>query len=641
MKEYELKYYQCLAEKFKNKKQVLAEVINLKAIMNLPKGTEHFVSDIHGEYEMFLHILKTASGVIKRKIDEEFQRSLTKSERDALACLIYYPEEKLAITEKTVDWYRIMLYRLIRVAKCVSAKYTRSKVRKMLPKNFSYIIDELLNCDSSSINKEKYYSEIIENIISLDLAEDFLKELCGLIQGFAIDHLHIVGDIYDRGPRADIIMDYLRGIRSMDIQWGNHDILWIGAGLGDPGCILSTLCDCFKYNNCELLEDGYSINLLPIYNLVEKYYKNCDVSNYKTNYNSDSMARLLKAVSIMRFKIEDSYKKNYPSFNMQDLTVLDKIDFESKTWNGYAMKECDFPTVDAKNPCELNQDEKEVMAKLVHSFVTSSKLRKHIKFLLDKGSLYLCYNNNLMFHGCIPLQENGDFLQVEFDGKFYQGKDYMDYCDSRVRQAYTNSSPENLAFIWQLWCGNKSPVFGKDKMTTFERIYIADKSTHEEKKQYYFELQDNPEVCDKIFDEFGLDKKYAHIINGHIPVKQTKGESPIKANGKMIVIDGGMSKPYQKVTGIAGYTLTYHSYGMGLASHEPFVGKEEIVLNDREMLTVKYVVSRYQDRITVGQTDIGVRLKEQIEDLYKLAELYTNGVIKERDIWYLNLYIYN
>lgn len=630
MIEYELKYYECLSEKFKNKKQVLAEIINLKAIMNLPKGTEHFVSDIHGEYEMFLHILKTASGVIKRKIDEELQEVLSDQERAELACLIYYPDEKMAITLKTDGWYRTMLYRLIRVAKCVSAKYTRSKVRKMLPKNFAYIIDELLNCDSQSINKENYYKEIIENIITLDLAEDFLKALCSLIQSLAIDHLHIVGDIFDRGPRADIIMDYLQSVRSVDIQWGNHDILWIGAGLGDVGCILSVLCDCFKYDNLELLEDGYSINLLPLFNLADKYYKHSDLSCYQTKYNNEKLARVLKAVSVMRFKVEDSYKRKYPSFNMQNLTVLDKIDFEKQTWNGYQMKECDFPTIDKNDTSKLNDDEKLVVAKLIHSFVTSSKLKSHIKFLIDKGSIYLCYNNNLMFHGCIPLDKNGEFLAEEFEGKLYKGKAYMDYCDKIVRKAYFSKNKDDIAFIWQLWCGNKSPVFGKDKMTTFERIYIADKAAHEEVKQNYFNMQDNPDVCDRIFEEFGLDKSTAHIINGHIPVKQTKGESPIKANGKMIVIDGGMSKPYQKVTGIAGYTLTYHSYGMGLAAHEPFLGKDEIVSNDREMLTVKYVVSRYNSRITVGNTDIGRKLKEQIADLTTLALLYSDGVIKER-----------
>ncbi len=631
MDNYKLKYYECLSEKFKNKKQVLAEIINLKAIMNLPKGTEHFVSDIHGEYEMFLHILKTASGVIRRKIDEELGDIMSEKERAELACLIYYPNEKIALTTRDCDWYRKMLYNLIRVAKCVSAKYTRSKVRKMLPKNFAYIIDELLNCDSQSINKENYYKEIIENIISLDLAEDFLKALCCLIQSLAIDHLHIVGDIYDRGPRADIILDYLMGVRSLDIQWGNHDILWIGAGLGDPGCILSVLCDCFKYDNLELLEDGYSINLLPIYNLVDKYYKHSDISNYKTKYNSEKIAKLLKAVSIMRFKVEDSYKRKYKSFNMENLTVLDKIDFESKKWNGYVMKECDFPTIDKADTSKLNADEEQVLNKLIHSFVSSAKLKAHIKFLIDKGSIYLCYNNNLMFHGCIPLDKNGEFLAEEFDGKSYKGIEYMDYCDKVVRRAYFTHNKDDIAFIWQLWCGNKSPVFGKDKMATFERIYINDKSTHEEIKQNYFNLQDNSEVCDKIFDEFGLDKSTAHIINGHIPVKQTKGESPIKANGKMIVIDGGMSKPYQKVTGIAGYTLTYHSYGMGLASHEPFLGKDEIVSNDREMLSVKYVVSRYKSRITVGETDIGSRLREQIADLNILAKLYTDGLIKERN----------
>ncbi len=629
MEKYEIKYYNELANKFKNKKQVLAEIINLKAILNLPKGTEHFVSDIHGEYEMFLHILKTASGVIRRKIDEEFGRALTIDERASLACLIYYPEEKMKQIDKTDDWYRITLYRLIRVAGCVSAKYTRSKVRKMLPKNFEYIMDELLNCDSTSINKEHYYSEIINNIITLDLAGDFFIDICSLIQNLAIDHLHIVGDIFDRGPRADIIMDYLRDVRSIDIQWGNHDVLWIGAGLGDAGCILSVLVDCLKYNNLELLEDGYNVNLLPIYNLVSKHYLSSPIDKYRTPYNDDETAALLKAVSILRYKIEDCYRRKYKSFNMENQTVLDKIDFEAKTWNGYAMSECDFPTVDRDDTSKLTQMEEDVLAKLIHSFVTSRKLQKHTKFLLDKGSIYLCYNGNLMFHGCVPLDENGEFLQEEFNGKHYKGKVYMDYCDEMVRRAYKTRSPEDLAFIWQLWCGNKSPVFGKDKMANFERIYINDKEVHKEVKQHYFNLQDREDICNKIFTEFGLDGKRGHIINGHIPVKHAKGESPIKANGKMIVIDGGMSKPYQKVTGIAGYTLAYHSYGMSIASHQSFLGKHTMVENNKDVMSVKYVVSKYADRITVKETDNGKDIESHVDDLTKLFNLYNEGVIKE------------
>ena len=631
MENFELKYYNELAKNLKSKRQVLAEIINLKAIMNLPKGTEHFVSDIHGEFELFLHILKTASGVIRRKIDEEFGRSLTIDERASLACLIYYPEEKMSHIDKASDWYRITLYRLIRVASCVSAKYTRSKVRKMLPKNFDYIMDELLNCDSTSINKEDYYSEIIDNIISLDLAGEFFIEICSLIQNLAIDHLHIVGDIFDRGPRADIIIDYLKDVRNLDIQWGNHDILWIGAGLGDAGCILSVLVDCLKYSNLELLEDGYSINLLPVYNLVAKHYLNSPIDNYKTNYNNEEIASLLKAVSILRYKVEDNYRRKYKSFNMENQTVLDKIDFEKQTWNGYEMNECDFPTVDHDDTSKLTQCEEEVLAKLIHSFVSSRKIQKHIKFLLDKGSIYLCYNGNLMFHGCIPLDKNGEFQPVVFDNEEYKGKAYMDYCDNRVRQAYKTRNPDDIAFIWQLWCGNKSPVFGKDKMTSFERVYINDSSSHKEVKQHYFNLQDCESVCDMIFEEFDLDKKRAHIINGHIPVKHAKGESPIKANGKMIVIDGGMSKPYQKVTGIAGYTLTYHSYGMVIASHQSFLGKDEMIESNKDVLSAKYVVSRYSERITVKDTDNGGAIQCLLGDLNNLYKLYNDGIIKEME----------
>lgn len=629
MDKFEIKYYKELAKSFKNKKQVFAEIINLRAIMNLPKGTEHFVSDIHGEYEMFLHILKTASGVIRRKIDEEFGTSLTVAERNSLASLIYYPQEKMQYLKQDDDWYRIMLYRLIRVAKCVSAKYTRSKVRKLLPKTFAYVMDELLNCDGTSINKENYYSEIIENIISLGLASDFFIEICNVIQSLAIDHLHIVGDIFDRGPRADIILDYLATVRSLDIQWGNHDVLWIGAGLGDPGCILSVLTDCFKYSNLDLLEDGYSINLLPIYSLVSKYYADCDVSAYRTKYNTDELARLLKAISILKFKIEDGYRKKYPDFNMSDQTVLDKIDFDKKTWCGQPMTECDFPTVDPQNPTALNDAEQEAIDKLIHSFVTSPKLIEHIKFLIDKGSLYLCYNGNLLFHGCVMLEENGDFMDIEFGGEHYKGRAYMDFCDSMVRRAYKYKRPEDLAFVWQLWCGNQSPVFGKDKMTTFERIYVADKKYHHEEKQYYFKLQDDAHICDKIFEEFGLDKNNAHIVNGHIPVKSAEGESPVKAGGKVIVIDGGMSKPYQKVTGIAGYTLTYNSHGLAIAAHQPFLGKQEVVYNNREMVSVQNIVSELRERETVKHTDVGRRLQAKVDDLLRLAELYDKDIIPE------------
>ncbi len=627
MDNYKYKYFKELSKSYKNEKQVIAEIINLTSILNLPKGTEHFVSDIHGEYEMFLHILKTASGTIKRRIDDEFGKSLTSHERDMLATLIYYPQEKLKVVEKSEDWYRITLYRLICVCKNAASKYTRSKVRKMLPKSFAYIIDELLNCDGLSVDKETYYSQIIESIISLCEADDFIIEICNLIQNLAIDHLHIVGDIYDRGSRPDIIMDYLKNYKSVDIQWGNHDILWLGAALGDPACIMTALCDSFKYGNTEFLEDGYAINLMPLYNLVSKFYKDDPCENCLNQYNDDWMAKLYKSVLVIKLKLEDQYRLKYPDFDMQNQTILDKIDFEKQTWKGHKLLSCNFPTIDPKNPTKLCPEEEEVVEKLIHSFESSEKLRKHMKFLITKGSLYLVYNGNLLFHGSVPLDKNGDFQVIEFEGEKWAGKEYLDYCDMVVRRAFENKDEKDLAFIWQLWCGSKSPVFGKDKMATFERMFVIDKSTHAENKLYYFLYQDNEQICDKILLEFGLDPKNGQIVNGHIPVKHSQHESPIKANGKMLVIDGGMSKPYQKVTGIAGYTLTYHSWGMSIASHEAFLGKENVVKNDAEVLAVKYTVSKKAERITVSKTDDGKRIQNTIEDLKFLLEMYHDGIL--------------
>lgn len=623
------KYFRELSKRYKNSKLVSSEIVNLQAILNLPKGTEHFVSDIHGEYEMFLHILKTASGVIRRKIDEEFGPELTEGERASLASLIYYPKEKLEFINEGKEWHKIILYRLVRVCKCVAGKYTRSKIRKAMPSHYAYIMDELLNCDGSSINKDLYYNNIIQTIVGLDYADDFIIEMCTLIQNLAVDHLHIVGDLFDRGPRADIILDYLHTYRSLDIQWGNHDVLWIGAALGNAGCILTILCDCFKYGNLALLSDGYGINLVPLYNLVNIHYKHTEYLNFKSPYNDKTCARLLKATMMMRFKVEDKLKLQYPEFGMGEQTVLDKIDLDKGLWNGYPLRDNDFPTLDTTNVLSLVPEEEIAINSLIHSFLNSERLQKHIDFLMNKGSIYLCYNGNLMFHGCIPLDKNGDFLEESFYGKSYKGKQYLDFCDSVIRRAYKFRNEEDIAFIWQLWCGNKSPIFGKDKMATFERQYVIDKVTHYETKQYYFTFQENEEICRKILTEFGLDADNGHIINGHVPVKENQGEKPIKANGKMLVIDGGMSKPYQKVTGIAGYTLTYHSYGLSMASHAPFLGVKSVVESDKEVLTEKYVVARKQKRIRVADTDLGKSIKNSIADLYKLLELYRNGILKE------------
>ncbi len=624
--QYKFKFINELKKQYPSEEKVIQEITRLSAILNLPKGTEHFVSDIHGENEMFLHIMKTASGVIRRKIDEEFADTLSQNRRAELAMLIYYPEEKLNLLgAQDNEWYYQTILCLIKVCKIVSGKYTRSKVRLMLSENFSYIIDELLNCDSESINKELYYRNIIFNVIDLNCAPKLIIALCYLIQNCIIDHLHIVGDIYDRGKRPDIIMDYLMKIRSIDIQWGNHDILWIGASKGNLACILVVLSSCLKYGNLEILEEGYSINLLPLYNLIKEYYDNDPCTAYHTPFIDDLTAKMYKAVSIMRFKIEDSYKKTYSDFGLEDQTVLDKINFETGEFKGVKMKECIFPTIDPSNPTMLNDLEQETLDKLKHSFENSTKLKQHRRFLLNKGSLYLKYNGNLLFHGCIPLDDDGNFEEIELEGRKMKGQQYMDYCDERLRKACKFLKEEDLAFIWQLWCGWKSPLFGKDKLTTFEQIYIEDKKFHTETKLNYFNFHEDEKICRMILKDFGLDDDKGHIINGHVPVKYLSGESPIKAGGKMINIDGGMSKPFQNITGIAGYTLTYNSYGLAITHHEPFINKDIMIKNNIESAHSKMIVENTTNRIRVKDTDIGVALANRIKDLKELLAYYSNN----------------
>ncbi len=617
----ETKYLRLLSEKFPNKQTAVSEIVNLEAILNLPKGTEHFVSDIHGEYEHFIHIMNTASGVIKNKIEILYKDVLTKKEQTELANLIYYPEKKLEYTDTSDEWYRINLFRLIDICVFVCSKYSRSKVRNAIPRNYAFIIDELLNCDSTDVNKEDYYNAIVSTIISLGEAETYIIEIAAVIRNLAVDHLHIVGDIFDRGPRPDIIMEYLMNYRSIDIQWGNHDVLWMGAGLGNPACVTIAVSNCLKYGNTEVLETGYGISLRGLEYFALNTYKD-------ENLSEDE--KMFKAISVIRVKIEDELMKSHPEYFMTEMTHLDKINFENNTWAGYKMKDYDLPTVDKNNPSRLSDEEKNVIDNLTKSFLESEKLRRHIKFLFAKGSLYLCYNSNLLFHGSIPLTETGDFKKVDMDGQLYSGKSYFDYCDRTLRKAYETKDKKLLDFFWYMWCGIDSPFYGKDRMTFFERLFVEDKSASFERKQYYFEYQDREDVVKRIFEEFSLDYENSHIINGHIPVKYKEGENPVKSGGKLIVIDGGMAKAYRKETGIAGYTLISNSHGMVITAHQPFKDVEDVVQNNHEMVSSKYVVENSERRTRVRDTDKGEVFKEYIEDLKLLLDAYKLNIIPER-----------
>jgi len=614
------KYYKLLSEKWPTKKDVISEIINLQAIVSLPKGTEHFISDIHGEHEHFIHVMRTASGVIRSKIRDVYGAKMSKEEQIKLANLIYYPEKIAKKYEDDVKWIEKNLLMLVEICKVSCAKYTRSKVRKALPEKYAYIIDELLNCDSKNINKENYYNKIVETIINLGCACDFIKEIAAVIRNLSIDHLHIVGDIFDRGPRPDIVLDTLLGVKKVDIQWGNHDVIWMGAMMGSPVCISVVLANNLKYSHTAFLEEGYGISLRNL-----EYFAN---RNYTGSNNAE---RMYKAISVIRFKLEDSLMKSRTEFLMRDNTRLDKINFQDNTWNGYKLNTDEFPTLNENTPFELTAEEKEVMDGFVLGFKSSEKMRKHLNFMFSKGSIYLCCNGNLLYHGCIPLDKNGDFSVFCQDNKKYSGKSYMDLCEKRLRKAYNEKNSEEADFAWFLWCSPLSPLFGKENMATFERMYIDDKTTHHEKKQPYFELWNNEEICKKIMREFDINCETGHIINGHIPVKFIDGESPVKANGKLILIDGGMSTAYRKQTGIAGYTLIYNSYGLAITSHYPFESINQIVDKNGEMVSQKYIVEEGSRRMLVGDTDNGKILMDTIEDLKTLMFLYNSGVIPEKN----------
>lgn len=648
--EEELKYLNLLSEKFPTIQHVCTEIINLKAILNLPKGTEHFLSDLHGEYESFLHILKNASGVIKTKIDETFDTCMTSKEKRKLATLIYYPEEKLALIKKETrdlnEYYKITLYRLIEICKVVASKYSRSKVRKAMPKDYEYIIDELLHANDNSYNKEYYYNQIINTIIDLDRADAFIIAISKLIQRLAVDHLHIIGDIYDRGPGPHIIIDELMKYHSIDIQWGNHDIIWMGAASGSPACVFNVLRICARYNNLDILEDGYGINIRPLTEFaMEEYSKeNGDIfkpqnsEKIENKADIDLLTKIQKAVAIIQFKLEAEVIKRNPEFDMEERLLLDKINYDTYEielgGKKYKLKDTYFPTIDPKDPYKLTEKELNVVNKLVKGFENSEKLQEHIKFLYAKGNIYKVYNDNLLIHGCIPMDLEGDFISGTIKGEHLKGKKYLDYIERIARQGYfadKNSEDRKYGedYLWYLWCGANSPIFCKNAMKTFERYFLDDKSLKEERKNAFYELSQNEDQCIKILEEFGINKENGHIISGHVPVKLGKGESPIKANGKLLIIDGGLSKSYQKVTGIAGYTLIYSSYGLTLAEHEPFTSTEDAIIKETDLHSFTRIVEKVE-RKRISDTDIGKELREQIEDLEKLLEAYKSGIVKEK-----------
>lgn len=650
MDDMELRYLKSLSKQYPNIASASTEIINLQAILNLPKGTEHFMTDVHGEYEQFNHVLKNGSGSVRRKIDEEFGNTLSSKDKKSLATLIYYPKEKLEIVmqeeENIEDWYKITLYRLVQITKHVSSKYTRSRVRKALPKDFAYIIEELITEKAEVQDKEGYYNEIVHTIIRIGRAPDFIVALSKLIQRLVIDHLHIVGDIYDRGPGPHIILHTLRHYHSVDVQWGNHDIVWMGAAAGSLACIANVVRMSARYGNLDTLEEGYGINLIPLATFALEQYKNTSEAfaiKYNTDYNTKDLGmdmKMHKAMAVIQFKLEGQIIKRRPEFMMEDRLLLDKINFEKGTvmveGREYKMRDMDFPTIDPANPYELTPEETEVMERLRQAFTRCDKLQKDVRFLFSKGGLYKVYNSNLLYHGCVPLDEEGSFLKVNVFGKEYSGKALYDILDTYARRGYyasreSGDKAKGEDILWYIWTGPNSPVFGKDKMTTFERYFIEDKETHVETKNAYYRLYDNEEIVDKILREFGLDTTKSHIVNGHVPVERKKGESPIKCNGKLLVIDGGFSKAYQHKTGIAGYTLVANSYGMRLVSHEPFESTEAAIRKESDIFSDSIVVETALRRQCVADTDIGVELKESIHQLEELLDAYREGVLVEKN----------
>ena len=650
--EKDMRYLELLAQSFPTVAAASTEIINLQAILNLPKGTEHFLADLHGAFPPFQHVLKNASGNIKRKVSELFGNEIRESDKRELCTLIYYPEQKLELVKQTEtdmnDWYHITIHQLVRVCRDVSSKYTRSKVRKALPADFSYIIQELLHERTEDTDKAAYVKMIINSIIDTGRADDFIIAICNVIQRLAIDKLHILGDIYDRGPGAHLILDLLRQYENWDIQWGNHDILWMGAAAGNDACICNVLRLSLRYANLVTLEEGYGINLLPLATFALDTYGDdpCEefmpklLKGAKMDEKTRQLtAKMHKAIAVLQFKTEGQIFNRRSEWQMKDRCLLESIDFEKQTCcidgQSYAMKSCYFPTVNPNDPNALTPEEADLMKKLHHSFRVSEKLRKHLRTLLGHGSMYAVCNQNLLFHASIPLNDDGTMKEVEIMGQSYQGKALLEHIDQLIRVSFQSDTPAELRsyardYFLYLWCGKDSPLFDKSKMATFERYFLQDKATYKEEKGNYFTLRDSEEVCDYILDAFGVKGKNRHIINGHVPVHASKGENPIKAGGRLMVIDGGFSEAYHSETGIAGYTLIYHSRGFQLVQHEPFTSTQDAINRGTDIKSTTQIVEMSTHRMLVADTDKGEELREQIGELKDLLRAYRHGLIKEK-----------
>ncbi len=647
----DLTYLRLLSKQYPTIQAAATEIINLSALLDLPKGTEHFLSDIHGEYQAFLHVLKNGSGSIKRKIDDLFANNLTEAERRRLATLIYYPEQKLPLILREIadheEWYRLTLFRLVQLCRVVASKYTRADVQAALPDDFASIIQELLHEQESIANKVAYYQSIIDSIIATGSARAFIIAMSNLIQRLAIARLHIIGDIYDRGPGAHIIMDALMEYHAVDIQWGNHDIVWMGAAAGSDACIANVIRLALRYANMDTLENGYAVSLLPLASLAMEVYgkDRCKLFRPKaakgtafTDNEMRLMARMHKAITVIQFKLEAQIVMRRPQYQMEDRLLLDKIDYSRGMLclNGreYPLRDTHFPTIDPENPYELTRQEQTVVERLRLSFANSEKLQKHVRFLFSKGSMYLVHNENLLYHGCIAMHKDGSFMAFTVGGESFRGKAFMDRADRLARQGYFSADPEQkqegLDTLWYLWSGAQSPLFGKHKMATFERYLLSDKKLQREKMNPYYNLRYKQATAEKILLEFGLDPGTAHIINGHVPVKVSQGESPIKANGKLLVIDGGLSRAYQKQTGIAGYTLIYNSYGLLLAAHDPFESTEKAIEDEMDIHSKTEILETNQSRIRVRDIDQGREIQQRIAELRNLLSAYRAGLIKEK-----------
>ena len=647
-----LRYLQLLAKQYPTVQAASTKIINLRVILNLPKGTEHFMSDIHGEYDAFLHILNSCSGEVKQKLNEVFGNAMSQQDKNDLATLIYYPKAKLALVsgvQKDMDtWYRTTLHQLVQVCRFVAIKHSHNKVRSYMPAEYKEIIDELIYMRDEDGSKRYQYENIITTIIAIGQAGDVIQALCLVIKALTVDHLHIVGDIFDRGPRADIDMDSLMNCHNVDIQWGNHDILWMGAASGSRTLVATVLSNSIRYNNLDVIETGYGISLRPLSVFANEVYKDCDTSCFNVKLTGDDgqytekdkllSARMYKAITIILFKLEGQKVLRRPEYHMEDRALLHKIDYTNKTITigdrVYPLKDCDFPTVDPANPYELTPEESHVIDQLTDSFRHSEKLQKHTRFLYSKGSLYKVHNANLLYHGCIPMNADGSLMTFTIGGKERSGREFMDYADKTARKAYYNKrgTPERefgMDFLWWLWAGRNSPIFGRDRMTTFERRFIEDESTWTEPKNAYYAYYEDPAVCDMLLNEFSLSGKHSHIINGHVPVKAKKGESPIKGGGKLIVIDGGFSKAYQGTSGIAGYTLIFSSRYFRIVAHQPFEGKYAAIHKNSDIEGEDLMFEKMNTRMKVAETDEGHRLEAEVADLMDLLDAFRSGAVTE------------